>query len=178
MAKYVEFLKEENKILRVGFPGQVHTKPDERTRLVQLGKALWSGGRRIADDRLGVDVLSLVSRREGGKKKTNPKGGQRKPREIRELVLEIAKLTGFGYTRIIGEIAQIGDQRHQSPDGAEHPQGRRDRASTRSDIGQMGELPGTPPEHAMGSGFLLGEVGDHARHPGSVCARISVPAQS
>lgn len=34
----------------------------------------------------------------GSKKKANPKGGQRKPREIRELVIEIAKTTGFGYT--------------------------------------------------------------------------------
>ena len=43
LAKYVEFLKEENKILRARIPGQVHTKPDERRRLVQLGKALGRG---------------------------------------------------------------------------------------------------------------------------------------
>ena len=30
-----------------------------------------------------------------------PEGGQRKPREIRELVIEIAKTTGFEYTRIM-----------------------------------------------------------------------------
>ena len=40
LAKYVEFLKEENKIVRARIPGQVHTKPDERRRQVQLGKAL------------------------------------------------------------------------------------------------------------------------------------------
>ena len=34
LAKYVEFLKEENKILRARIPGQVHTKPDERSRLI------------------------------------------------------------------------------------------------------------------------------------------------
>ena len=27
LAKYVEFLKEENKILRARVPGQIHTKP-------------------------------------------------------------------------------------------------------------------------------------------------------
>ena len=43
LAKYVEFLKEENKILRARVPGQVHTKPDERSRLVKLGKALGQG---------------------------------------------------------------------------------------------------------------------------------------
>ena len=40
LAKYVEFLKEENKILRARVPGQIHTKPHERSRLVKLGKAL------------------------------------------------------------------------------------------------------------------------------------------
>ncbi len=40
LAKYVEFLKEENKILRARVPGRIHTKPDERSRLVKLGKAL------------------------------------------------------------------------------------------------------------------------------------------
>jgi len=38
----------------------------------------------------------------------NPKGGQRKPKELRELVLEIAKTTGFGLTRIVGEIRKLG----------------------------------------------------------------------
>ena len=38
----------------------------------------------------------------------NPKGGQRKPKEIRELVIEVAKTTGFGYTRIIGEMRKLG----------------------------------------------------------------------
>ena len=43
-----------------------------------------------------------------GKKKLNPKGGQRKPREIRELVIEVTTTTGFGYTRIIGELRKLG----------------------------------------------------------------------
>lgn len=41
-------------------------------------------------------------------RKKRTKGGQRKPREIRELVIEIAKQTGFGYTRIIGELRKMG----------------------------------------------------------------------
>ena len=43
LARYVEFLKEENKILRSRIPGQIHTKPDERSRLVKLVKALGPG---------------------------------------------------------------------------------------------------------------------------------------
>ncbi len=108
LARYVEFLKEENKILRARIPGQVHTKPHERERLLMLGKRL---GRAIES------LLTIVSpstfyrwlrEEEGPKRKRNPKGGQRKPREIRELVIQIAKSTSFGYTRILGEIRKLG----------------------------------------------------------------------
>ena len=108
LAKYIEFLKEENKILRSRIPGQVHTKPEERSRLIKLGKAL---GQAIEE------LITLVSpatfyrwcREEQGKKpRKNPTAGQRKPREVREFVVEIAKTTGFGYTRIIGELRKIG----------------------------------------------------------------------
>ena len=40
LARYVEFLKEENRILRSRISGQVHTTAEERSRLVKLGKAL------------------------------------------------------------------------------------------------------------------------------------------
>ena len=108
LARYVEFLKEENKILRSRIPGQIHTKPDERSQLVKLGKAL---GRAVEE------LITIVSpqtffrwcrEEQSGKKKPNPKGGQRKPREIRELVVEIATTTSFGYTRIIGELRKLG----------------------------------------------------------------------
>ena len=108
LAKYVQFLKEENKILRARVPGQIHTRPGERERLLKYGKAL---GRAIEE------LITIVTpatfyrwlREENGKSKAkNPKGGQRKPREIRELVIQIAKTTGFGYTRIIGELRKMG----------------------------------------------------------------------
>jgi putative transposase len=100
LAKYIQFLKEENKILRSRLPGQVHTKPTERERLIKFGKAL---GRAIEE------LITIVSPstfyrwlKDDGqpKRKKNPKGGQRKPREIRELVLQIASVTGFGLTKI------------------------------------------------------------------------------
>ncbi len=109
LAKYVDYLKEENKILRAHIPGQIHTKPEERARLLKFGKVI---GRAIEE------LMTIVSpstfyrwvrdeKLEKGKPK-NPKGGQRKPKEIRELVIQIAKTTGFGYTRIIGELRKLG----------------------------------------------------------------------
>jgi len=109
LAKYVEYLKEENKILRARIPGQVHTKPAERERLLKYGKVI---GRAIEE------LITIVSpatfyrwvreEKNGKPKPKHPKGGQRKPKEIRELVIEIAKTTGFGYTRIIGELRKLG----------------------------------------------------------------------
>ena len=108
LAKYVQFLKEVNKILRAKIPGEIHTKPEERQRLLEFGKSL---GRAI-EELITIVTAATFYRwcrdESGGKKKTNPKGGQRKPREIRELVIEIAKTTGFGYTRIIGELRKLG----------------------------------------------------------------------
>lgn len=109
LAKYVEYLKEENKILRARVPGQIHTTPEERSRLLKLGKVI---GRAIEELITIVSPATFyrwVRDKKGGKGKVkNPKGGQRKPKEIRELVIQIAKTTGFGYTRIIGELRKLG----------------------------------------------------------------------
>ncbi len=109
LARYVEYLKKENKILRARIPGQIHTKPEERERLLKYGKVI---GRAIEELITIVSPATFyrwVREEKNGKPKiANPKGGQRKPKEIRELVIEIAKTTGFGYTRIIGELRKLG----------------------------------------------------------------------
>lgn len=111
LAKYVEYLKEENKILRARIPGQIHTTREERQRLLKYGKKV---GRAI-EELIGIVTPATFYRwcreKQAKKKVQNPKGGQRKPREIRELVIEIAKTTGFGYTRIIGELRKLGIRR-------------------------------------------------------------------
>jgi putative transposase len=109
LAKYVEYLKEENKILRARIPGQVHTKPEERERLLKYGKAI---GRAIEE------LITIVTpgtfyrwvrdEKKGKRRSGRPKGGQRKPKELRKLVIEIANTTGFGLTRIVGELRKLG----------------------------------------------------------------------
>ncbi len=100
LAKYVEFLKEENKILRSLIPGQVHTKPDERSRLIKLGKALGQAIEELITLVAPSTFYRWCRDENSGKKKLNPKGDQRKPREFRELVIEIATTTSFGYTKL------------------------------------------------------------------------------
>lgn len=112
LAQYVEYLKEENKILRERIPGQIHTRLSERERLLKLGKVV---GRAI-EELITIVTPSTFYRwvrdeKLGKPKVLNPKGGQRKPREVRELVLAIAKQSGFGYTRILGELRKLGIKR-------------------------------------------------------------------
>jgi putative transposase len=45
--------------------------------------------------------------KNGKPKPKNPKGGQRKPEEIRAIVLTIVKETGFGLTRIVGQLRKL-----------------------------------------------------------------------
>ncbi|TWT41502.1 Integrase core domain protein [Thalassoglobus neptunius] len=109
LAQYVQYLKQENKILRARIPGQIHTTVPEREKLLKLGKPI---GRAIEELMTIVKPATyyrwLREEKSGKPPIKNPKGGQRKPREIRELVLQIARTTNFGYTRIIGELRKLG----------------------------------------------------------------------
>jgi len=108
LAKYIQFLKEENKILRARVPGQIHTRPAERERLLKFGKAIGQAIEELITIVKPATFYRWIRDEDGQPKNKNPKGGQRKPKEIRELVIQIAKTTGFGYTRIIGELRKMG----------------------------------------------------------------------
>ena len=109
LAKYVEYLKHENKILRDRIPGQIHTTYEERQTLLKYGKAVGRAIEELISIVLPVTFYNWVRNEKYGKPKPkNPKGGQRKPKDLRELVLTIATETGFGLTRIIGELRKLG----------------------------------------------------------------------
>lgn len=138
LAKYVEYLKEENKILRARLPKQIHTTPDERKKLVRLGKQL---GRAIEE------LITIVSPstfyrwcREGVKSKKQSKGRPRKCVELRDLVIKIAKETGFGYTRI-WRATKAGNHQDKPQHRTEHPQGGRHGARARPHFGCLGQVP-------------------------------------
>ena len=69
LARYVQFLEAENRMLRGRLPKRLVVTPQERQRLLKLGQPL------------GLAV--------------------------RELILKIARETGWGYTRVLGEIRKL-----------------------------------------------------------------------
>ena len=120
MAKYVEYLKHENKILRARLPKQVHTTYQERQTLLKYGKAI---GRAIEELMTIVSPATFYrwvrAEKDGKPKPKNPKGGQRKPKELRDLVLAIATETGIALSNR-RRTSQTGYQEDQPPDGSQY----------------------------------------------------------
>jgi putative transposase len=78
LARYVEFLKADNKILRTRVKGQAHTKPDERRRLLQFGKALNQAIEELITIITPATFYRWI-RDENEPETKRPKGGSRKP---------------------------------------------------------------------------------------------------
>jgi putative transposase len=111
LARYIQFLKAENQTLRAKLPNRILVTAEERRRLLKFGKPL---GPAIQN------LITIVSPRTfarwvsgetnaKGKPKTEPRRGRPRTEEgIRDLILLIARQTGWGYTRILGELKKLG----------------------------------------------------------------------
>lgn len=109
LAKYVEYLKHENQILRARLPKQIHTTAQERERLLKYGKAVGKAIKELVTIVSPATFARWLHDESVRKAKSKgAKGGQRKPKELRELVLHIAAETSFGLTRIVGELRKLG----------------------------------------------------------------------
>lgn len=109
LRRQVQFLKAENEILRSRIKKAIRTTPRERARLVRLGRPLGPAINRLITI---VSPVTFARWLHGPDHKPNrrcPKPGRPKtPAEVRAVVLRIAHQTGFGYTRILGELRKLG----------------------------------------------------------------------
>jgi putative transposase len=110
LRQVVEYLQEENRILRSKFPKRITVTPQERARLVKLGAAL--GGALKA-------IITIVSPRTFARwvagtaakaRPAAPRRGGRPPtaEDIRNLVIRIANENGWGSLRVAGELHKLG----------------------------------------------------------------------
>jgi putative transposase len=108
LARYVQFLKADNHILRRGLRQRVIITPQEGRRLLKLGKPLGLGLRELITIVTCPTFLRWV-RESKSKTKDRPKltGRPKKPLALRELIVKIARETGWGYTRVLGEIRKL-----------------------------------------------------------------------
>ena len=108
LIQQIEFLKAENEMLRKRVPKQkIWLHPEEKNRLVKLAAGIGPELRHLVSI---VSYVTLLSwRRKAGD--ITPRVSarhNRKPDEIRALVVKIARETGWGYTRILGELRKLG----------------------------------------------------------------------
>ena len=114
LARQIDFLKAENKILRSQIKGRIRLKDSERRTLAELGKPL---GRRILEEISTIvtpDTLlrwhrKLIAMKFDGSKAKKRLGRPPTREEIRELVLQFARESpSWGYTRIQGALKNVG----------------------------------------------------------------------
>ncbi len=107
LQKQNEFLKAEIEMLRRRVPKKhIILEPVERDKLLKLGKELGPGIRHL------ITIVSYSTfrrwvRQEDGRTGPTRKGRPRLAAIVRELVVMIAQETGWGYTRILGEIKKL-----------------------------------------------------------------------
>jgi len=107
LIRQIEFLKAENEMLRKRVPKQrIWLKPDERNRLLELALAIGPEVKHL------ISIVTYDSIRRWKRQKygfvPKKRGRPKTPTEIRELVVKIAQETGWGYTRILGELKKLG----------------------------------------------------------------------
>lgn len=111
LRRQIQFLKAENEVLRARITGPIRVTPAERSRLVRLGKPL---GKAIATLVSIVKPETFLKWMRNASKQPKRKYATRKPErprtpeQIKKIVLRIARDTGFGYVRILGELKQLG----------------------------------------------------------------------
>jgi len=97
LQKQVEFLKAENEMLRKRVPKKrIFLRADERATLLKLGKGLGSAIRYLITI-VDYSTFRRWVRKEGPQNVRPRKGGLRISLVIREVILQIAKDTGWGY---------------------------------------------------------------------------------
>lgn len=110
LARHVQYLAEELAILRNRLPQEIHTTKAERARLLKFGKPLGKDIDRVIQIVTPGTFRRWVREEQRGCVSKEP-GRPRKQRVLRELVRKIARETGMGYRRILGELRRLGINR-------------------------------------------------------------------
>jgi putative transposase len=116
LAKYIEYLKVENQILRDRLPKKIDTTEAERTKLLKVGKQLGAKMKHlvsIVSPRtfqrwVQADYEAKAAKKGETQEAAPARHGNSKPEEVHNLVLEIRKETGWGAGRIKGELYRHG----------------------------------------------------------------------
>ena len=108
LVRQIEYLKVENQILKSEIKKRIHLTPCERNRLLKFGLPLKGDIRQLISIVTYSSFRRWVRKGSGSKFKKNPNRGRPKtPKEIRDIVLKMARENNWGYTRILGELKKL-----------------------------------------------------------------------
>ncbi len=108
LRRHIEFLQAENEMLRKRVPKQkIFLDDDERERLVKLGVAIGPGILKLISIVHPRTYQRWIAKKSQGKKLTKKMGRTKTIESVRDLVIRIAKETGWGYGRIVGELHKL-----------------------------------------------------------------------
>lgn len=110
LAKQVQYLKEENRILRDRLPKRIQVTPQERSRLLKFGREVGTAIKSLITIVTPRTFLRWLNQDNEKSSRSTPRkvGRRRTPEEIRELVVRLATENSWGYTRILGELRKLG----------------------------------------------------------------------
>jgi putative transposase len=111
LIRQIHYLKVENEILRSRLGKRVMVTPRERERLVRYARKVGPAIKDLVSIVVVSTMLKWLNAQYWGKAKgTKPRkaGRPRTPEDLQALVIRIARETGWGYTRILGELKKLG----------------------------------------------------------------------
>ena len=109
-----EYLAAENRILRAHLPTRLRLTDPERSTLAEIGKrlgrkALKEVARVAKPDTILAWYRRLIAQKFDGSKHRSYPGRPRIGREVRDLILRMAREnSGWGYDRIVGALVNLG----------------------------------------------------------------------
>jgi putative transposase len=110
LVRQVSYLKAENQILRSRLPDKISLTEREKNRLVRFAKKLGSALNELATIVHPRTIRRWIreSRSKNASRSKATSGRPRTAQDIEKLILKLAKETGWGYCRILGELKKLG----------------------------------------------------------------------
>ncbi|MGE5194622.1 MAG: integrase core domain-containing protein [Deltaproteobacteria bacterium] len=113
LIRRIHYLKSENQVLRNRLPKTIRTTPEERRQLVKAAQGISKATlRELVSIVFPATLLRWINADNKPKSKKKPSsrkpGRPRTAEDIRALIVRIATETGWGYSRVRGELRKLG----------------------------------------------------------------------